>query len=47
MIPAASLEFTNLGTGITVKTTTNGEGNYFSAFLNPENYQITAGQGRV
>src|SRR6267142_6226076 len=44
VIPGASVEFTNLGTGVTVKTETNGEGNYFSSFLNPGSYRITAGK---
>ena len=44
VIPAAAVEFTNLGTGVTVKTGTNGEGNYFSSFLNPGSYRVTAGK---
>src|SRR5437870_10363889 len=35
VIPAASVAFTNVETGVTVKTLTNGEGNYFSSFLIP------------
>ncbi|MCX6628225.1 MAG: carboxypeptidase-like regulatory domain-containing protein, partial [Candidatus Solibacter sp.] len=44
VIPGASVEFTNLATAVTAKTETNGEGNYFSSFLNPGSYRITAGK---
>src|SRR5258707_12696830 len=40
VIPAASVSFTNVETGVTVKTVTNGEGNYFSSFLFPGTYRI-------
>lgn len=42
VIPAATVEISNLNTGVTVKTRTNDEGNYFSSFLNPGIYRITA-----
>src|SRR5262249_33994638 len=40
-IPAASVAFTNIETGVTVKTQTNADGNYFSSFLIPGSYPIT------
>ena len=40
VIPAASVSFTNVETAVTVKTLTNGEGNYFSSFLIPGIYRI-------
>jgi Carboxypeptidase regulatory-like domain len=40
VIPAASVGFTNVETAVTVKTVTNGEGNYFSSFLIPGTYRI-------
>ena len=42
VIPAANVSLTNLETGVTVKTETNAEGNYFSSFLIPGQYRITA-----
>jgi hypothetical protein len=42
VIPAATVSLTNLETGVTVKTETNAEGNYFSSFLIPGQYRITA-----
>jgi hypothetical protein len=42
VIPAASVAFINVETGLTVKTQTNGEGNYFSSFLIPGSYRIIA-----
>jgi hypothetical protein len=42
VIPAASVSFTNIDTGVVVRTQTNGEGNYFSSFLIPGNYRIVA-----
>ncbi len=42
VIPAASVTFTNIDTGVTVPTRSNAEGNYFSSFLIPGNYRITA-----
>src|SRR5580700_5586985 len=40
VIPAATVSFTNVETGVTVKAQTNGEGNYFSSFLIPGTYRI-------
>ena len=42
VIPAASITFTNVDTAVSVRTVTNGEGNYFSSFLIPGNYRIVA-----
>src|SRR5215472_4277710 len=42
VIPGASVSFTNVETGVIVKTVTNAEGNYFSSFLIPGNYRIAA-----
>src|SRR5262249_42051082 len=42
VIPAASVSFTNIDTGVVVRTETNGEGNYFSSFLIPGSYRIVA-----
>jgi hypothetical protein len=42
VIPAASVSFTNVETGVTVKAQSNGEGNYFSSFLIPGTYRIVA-----
>jgi hypothetical protein len=42
VIPAASVSFANLETGVIVRTQTNNEGNYFSSFLIPGNYRIVA-----
>jgi hypothetical protein len=42
VIPDASVSFTNIETGVTIKTRTNGEGNYFSSFLIPGTYRIVA-----
>src|SRR5437016_2107102 len=42
VIPAASVSFTNIDTGVVVRTRTNGEGNYLSSFLIPGNYRIVA-----
>src|SRR5207249_11731304 len=42
VIPAASVSFTNVDTGVTVRTVTNGEGNYLSSFLIPGTYRIVA-----
>ncbi len=42
VIGGASVSFTNVGTGVVVKTVTNGEGNYFSSFLIPGTYRVTA-----
>src|SRR6266508_1311604 len=40
VVPGVSLTFTNVDTGVVVKTVTNNEGNYFSSFLIPGNYRI-------
>ena len=40
VVPAAAISFTNIDTGVTVRTQSNGEGNYFSSFLIPGNYRI-------
>ncbi len=42
VIPDASVSFTNIETGVTNKTRTNAEGNYFSSFLIPGAYRIVA-----
>src|ERR1044071_5282340 len=42
VVPGASVSFTNIDTGVVVKTLSNGEGNYFSSFLIPGAYRITA-----
>jgi hypothetical protein len=42
VIPAASISFTNVETGVAVKTVTNAERNYFSSFLIPGNYRVAA-----
>src|ERR1019366_988926 len=42
VVPGVAVEITNIGTNVTNKTETNGEGNYFSAFLIPGMYRITA-----
>ncbi len=41
VIPAASVSFTNIDTGVVARTQSNGEGNYFSSFLIPGSYRIT------
>ncbi len=42
VIPGASVSFTNVETAVIVRTLTNAEGNYFSSFLIPGTYRITA-----
>jgi hypothetical protein len=42
VIPEASVSFTNVETGVVVRTLTNADGNYFSSFLIPGTYQIRA-----
>ncbi|MCX6631596.1 MAG: TonB-dependent receptor [Candidatus Solibacter sp.] len=42
VVPGVAVEITNIGTNVTNKTESNGEGNYFSAFLIPGMYRITA-----
>ena len=41
-VPDAAVSFTNNETAVTIKTRTNGEGSYFSSFLNPGSYRIVA-----
>src|SRR5260370_17752113 len=40
VVPGASVQITNLATGVNVKGPANGEGNYFFSFLIPGTYQI-------
>src|SRR5260370_28967810 len=40
VVPAAAISLTNIDTGVTVRTLSNAEGNYFSSFLIPGNYRI-------
>src|SRR3954454_19118287 len=40
VVPAAAISFTNIDTDVTVRTQSNGEGNYFSSFLIPGNYRV-------
>jgi hypothetical protein len=42
VIPGAAVSLANIETGVTVKTETNAEGNYFSSCLNPGRYRATA-----
>jgi Carboxypeptidase regulatory-like domain/TonB dependent receptor len=42
VIPGASVSFANVDTAVIVRTATNAEGNYFSSFLIPGTYRITA-----
>lgn len=42
IVPAASIQITNIATGVTLKGQSNGEGNYFFSFLNPALYRVTA-----
>src|SRR5262249_15495446 len=42
VIPGVSVSFTNVDTAVEVRTVTNAEGNYFSSFLIPGSYRITA-----
>ncbi len=42
VVPQVALQITNLATGVTVKGSANGEGNYFFSFLIPGMYQIAA-----
>src|ERR1051325_11272829 len=41
VITGATVTFTNIETGVAVRTATNAEGNYFSSFLIPGSYRIT------
>jgi hypothetical protein len=40
-VPGASVEVLNLATGVAASTTTNAEGSYRVAFLNPGTYRVT------
>jgi Carboxypeptidase regulatory-like domain/TonB dependent receptor len=42
VVPDAAVQIANLATGVTVKGSANGEGNYFFPFLIPGTYQIAA-----
>jgi hypothetical protein len=42
IIPAAAVTLLNIDTGVAVRTQTNPEGNYFSSFLIPGVYRVTA-----
>jgi hypothetical protein len=42
IVPAGSLQVTNVATGITLKGVTNEEGNYYFPFLIPGIYRISA-----
>ena len=42
MVPAASIQVTNLATGVALKGVTNDEGNYYMPFLIPGIYRISA-----
>jgi hypothetical protein len=41
VVPGATVEITNVETGVTTPTTSNEEGNYRVPFLNPGTYRIT------
>src|SRR5687768_14234046 len=41
VLPGATVEVTNVNTGVATPTTTNEEGNYRVPFLNPGTYRIT------
>src|SRR5439155_19005677 len=42
VVPGATIQITNVETGVTLKGATNGEGNYFFPFLIPGMYSVTA-----
>src|SRR5918996_1198037 len=42
VVPGATVEVTNVATGVTTPTTSNEEGNYRVPFLNPGTYRVTA-----
>src|SRR5260370_39217666 len=42
VVPDATVQIANLATGVTVKGSANGGGNYFFSFLIPGPYQIAA-----
>ena len=41
VVPGATVEVTNVATGVTTPTTSNEEGNYRIPFLNPGTYRVT------
>jgi len=41
VVPAATVQITNVATTVAIRTTTNGEGNYVVPFLIPGTYRIT------
>ncbi len=41
VVPGATVEVTNIATGVTTPTTSNEEGNYRMPFLNPGTYRVT------
>ena len=41
VVPGATVEVTNVNTGVTTPTTSNEEGNYRMPFLNPGTYRVT------
>ena len=41
VVPGATVEITNVNTGVTTPTTSNEEGNYRVPFLNPGTYRVT------
>ena len=41
VVPGATVEVTNIATGVTTPTTSNQEGNYRVPFLNPGTYRVT------
>src|SRR5664279_5738717 len=42
VVPDATVQISNINTGVTVKGTANGEGNFFFSFLIPGTYRIIA-----
>ena len=40
-IPGATVDVLNIATGVVIPTTTNDQGSYRAAFLNPGNYRVT------
>jgi len=41
VVPAATIQITNLATTVTTRSVSNGEGNYVAPFLVPGTYSIT------
>ena len=41
VVPGATVEISNVNTGVTTPTTSNEEGNYRVPFLNPGTYRVT------